>query len=241
MSDQRSVQSATIINTKSFCNESTGMYLRPGQEVTLNCTVQNTNLGMLNNFLRWVTKTASLTITSNQPTSSGGTFPTFTANLISFNNGAGLETVNADLSFVVNETLGEEKIICQNAQLTQDTCTLLVCSKLILIIVITVIVYYIARPSITTNLVITGTTFQSVSLSWSGPSDIGGCDDTVNYIITVTVNNGSHLWVIITTDDSTNYTVSGLEFGQTFSFVVKANNSIGLGEESNTVTVTLGI
>ena len=143
MADQHHVQSAAIINTKTFCNESTGMYLRPGQEVTLNCTVQNTNLGMVNNFLRWVTTTASLTIASNQVTSSGGTFPKFTANLTSFNNGPGLETVSADLSFVANETQYREKIICQNAQLIQDTCTLLVCSKLILIIVITVIINYI--------------------------------------------------------------------------------------------------
>ena len=96
------------------------------------------------------------------------------------------------------------------------------------------IIYYIARPSNTTNLVNIGTIFQSVNLSWSGPSDTGGCDNIVNYIIIVTVNNinGNHLWVIITTNDSTNYTVSGLEFGQSYKFVVKANNSIGLGEES---------
>ena len=80
-----------------------------------------------------------------------------------------------------------------------------------------------------------------MSLSWSAPSDKGGCDDIVNYIIIVTVNNGSHPWVIITTDDNTNFTVSGLQFGQSYNFVVKANNSIGLGEESNIVTVTLGI
>ena len=126
MSGQHFIQSVAIINTESFCNESTGTYLRPGQEVTLNCTVQNTNLGMVNNFL---TTTASLTIASSQVTSSGGTFPTFIANLISFNNSAGLETVSAELSFVVNETLDKEKIVCQNAQLIQDTCTLLVCSK----------------------------------------------------------------------------------------------------------------
>ena len=74
-----------------------------------------------------------------------------------------------------------------------------------------------------------------MSLSWNAPSDIGGCDDTVNYVITV--NNGSHPWIFTTTDNNTSYIVTGLMFGQTYDFTVTANNSIGLGEESNMITV----
>ena len=76
-----------------------------------------------------------------------------------------------------------------------------------------------------------------MSLAWSAPSDTGGYN-TVNYIITVTPLDGSDPWNITTTDNSTTYTVTGLMFGQSYNFSVRANNSIGLGETSNTVTVT---
>ena len=59
----------------------------------------------------------------------------------------------------------------------------------------------------------------------------------MNYIITVTPLDGSDPWNITTTDNS--YTVIGLMFGQSYNFTVRANNSIGLGEESNTVTVLI--
>ena len=61
----------------------------------------------------------------------------------------------------------------------------------------------------------------------------------MNYIITVTPLDGSDSWTITTTDNSTSYTVIGLMFGQSYNFTVRANNSIGLGEESNTVTVLI--
>ena len=61
----------------------------------------------------------------------------------------------------------------------------------------------------------------------------------MNYIITVTPLDGSDSWNITTTDNSTSYTVIGLMFGQSYNFTVRANNSIGLGEESNTVTVLI--
>ena len=77
-----------------------------------------------------------------------------------------------------------------------------------------------------------------MSLSWSTPSDTGGYN-TVNYIITVTPLDGSGLWDITTTDNSTSYIVTGLMFGQRYNFTVRANNSIRLGEESNTINVTL--
>ena len=77
-----------------------------------------------------------------------------------------------------------------------------------------------------------------MSLSWSTPSDTGGYN-TVNYIITVTPLNGSGLWNITTTDNSTSYIVTGLMSGQSYNFTVRANNSIGVGNESNTITVTL--
>ena len=92
---------------------------------------------------------------------------------------------------------------------------------------------HIARPSDPLNLTVTGITYKSVNLTWIAPIDTGGYT-TVNYIITVTPLNN------ITTDDNiTSYIVTGLMFGITYNFTVRANNSIGQGEPSNTVTVTL--
>ena len=93
-------------------------------------------------------------------------------------------------------------------------------------------------PSAPTDLINTNVTCQSVSLSWSTPSDTGGYD-TVNYIITVIPLDGNDSWNITTTDNSTSYTVTGLTFGQSYNFNVRANNSIGVGNESNTINVTL--
>ena len=59
----------------------------------------------------------------------------------------------------------------------------------------------------------------------------------MNYIITVTPLDDSDPWSVTTTDNS--YTVTGLMFGQSYNFTVRANNSIGVGEESNTLTVLL--
>ena len=61
----------------------------------------------------------------------------------------------------------------------------------------------------------------------------------MNYIITVTPLDGSGSFSVSTTDNSTSYTVTGLMFGQSYNFTVRANNSIGFGEESNIITVTL--
>ena len=61
----------------------------------------------------------------------------------------------------------------------------------------------------------------------------------MNYIITVTPLHGSDSWTITTTDNSTSYTVIGLMFGQSYNFTVRANNIIGVGERSNTITVIL--
>ena len=96
----------------------------------------------------------------------------------------------------------------------------------------------IAIPSAPNNLTITNNTDQSVSLSWSAPNDTGGCN-IENYIITVTSLDGNNPWNITTTDNTTRYTITELMFGQSYNFTVRANNSIGLGEESNTINVTL--
>ena len=77
-----------------------------------------------------------------------------------------------------------------------------------------------------------------MSLSWSPPTDTGGYP-TVNYIITVIpLNDSTNPWNI-TTDNSTNYTVNGLMFSESYNFTVRANNSIGERELSKNVTVTL--
>ena len=77
-----------------------------------------------------------------------------------------------------------------------------------------------------------------MSLSWSTPNDAGGCN-VVNYVITVTPLNGNDPWNITITDNNTTYTVTALMFHQSYNFTVRANNSIGLGNESNTIIVTL--
>ena len=80
-----------------------------------------------------------------------------------------------------------------------------------------------------------------MSLSWSVPSDTGGCN-IVNYIITFIPLDGSDPWNITTTDNSTSYTtVTGLMSGQSYNFTVRANNCLGVGEESNAHTISLGI
>ena len=98
----------------------------------------------------------------------------------------------------------------------------------------------VAVPSAPTDLINTSVTYQLASLSWSTPVDIGGCS-IENYIITVTPLDGSNPWNITTTDNSTSYTVTGLMFGQRYNFTVRANNCVGLGEDSIIITVTLGI
>ena len=95
-------------------------------------------------------------------------------------------------------------------------------------------------PSAPTDLINISVTYRSVSLLWSTPNDIGGCN-IVNYIITVTPLDGNNSWNIPTTDNSTSYTVTGLMSGQSYNFTVRANNCVGLGEESIIITVTLGI
>ena len=59
----------------------------------------------------------------------------------------------------------------------------------------------------------------------------------MNYIITVTPLGDP--WNINTTDNSTSYIVTGLMFGQRYSFTVRANYNTGPGDTSNIVTVTL--
>ena len=95
-----------------------------------------------------------------------------------------------------------------------------------------------ATPDAPTKLVDTSVTYQSVSLSWITPNDTGG-RAIMNYIITVTPLDGSDPWNVTTTDNSTSYTVSGLMFGQRYSFTVRANYSIGPGDTSNIVSVAL--
>ena len=105
---------------------------------------------------------------------------------------------------------------------------------------ITFYVISLARSSFPTSLTNISATYQSVSLSWSTPNDTGGCN-IINYIITVTPLDGSDQWNITTTDNSTSYTVTGLMSGQSYSFTVRANNCLGVGEESNVHTISLGI
>ena len=77
-----------------------------------------------------------------------------------------------------------------------------------------------------------------MSLLWNAPSDTGGYN-TVSYIITVTPLDGSDSWNITTTNNITSYIVTGLMFGQSYNFTVRANNSLGLGEKSNSLTVLI--
>ena len=79
-------------------------------------------------------------------------------------------------------------------------------------------------------------TNESVTLSWNAPSDTGGYN-TIKYIITVTPLDGRNQCIIVTTYNR--YTVTRLMFGQRYKFSVRANNNIGLGQESNTVMVAM--
>lgn len=96
-----------------------------------------------------------------------------------------------------------------------------------------------APPSNDTRLAVTNITYQSVSLSWSPPTDTGGYS-TVNYIITVTPLNGDSSWSITTDDNITSYTVTGLMVGLTYTFFVQANNTIGEGDPSDNVIAIVG-
>ena len=61
----------------------------------------------------------------------------------------------------------------------------------------------------------------------------------MNYIITVTPLDGSVPWNITITDNSTSYTITGLMFSQSYNFIIRGNNCLGLGRESNSINVTL--
>ena len=93
----------------------------------------------------------------------------------------------------------------------------------------------VAIPSNDTELTATSITYQSVSLSWSPPTDTGGYP-TVNYIITVTLLSTNTSWNVVTNDSVTTYTVTGLESNQRYSFTVQANNSVGEGGASGSVS-----
>ena len=58
----------------------------------------------------------------------------------------------------------------------------------------------------------------------------------MNYIITSTVTLLDSTWNITTTDNSTSYIVTGLMSGHSYDLTVSANNCLGVGEESNTIT-----
>ena len=95
----------------------------------------------------------------------------------------------------------------------------------------------LAKSNAPTSLSFTNAFYTNqLNLSWIAPSDTGGCN-IENYIITVTLLDST--WNITTTDNSTSYIVTGLMSGHSYNFTVRANNCLGVGEESNTVTVTL--
>ena len=95
----------------------------------------------------------------------------------------------------------------------------------------------IARPSNDIELMVANITYQSVNLSWSSPTDTGGFS-TVNYIITVIPLNGDNSWNITTDDGITSYIVTGLVSNKRYNFTIRANNSIGEGETSNSVSIS---
>ena len=97
---------------------------------------------------------------------------------------------------------------------------------------------YVAIPSSPLNITITNKTYQSVNLSWAPPIDTGGYA-TVNYIIMfIPFNCDNNLTTTTITTDSniTSYIITGLMFGTTYNFAVRANNGIGQGESSSAVT-----
>jgi chitodextrinase len=86
-------------------------------------------------------------------------------------------------------------------------------------------------PTAPTNLVVTATTSQSVSLSWGPSTDNSG---SFSYVICCAPTN------IVVGQAVTSHTIVGLQSGKTYVFRVYAKDAAGnLSKSSNPVTVTL--
>ena len=150
----------------------------------LYCFVDNTGV---NNRLLWrPPDIGPLSLDDVTTEQSNGGFVARTVSMVS-------NTYNSSLTFTAVSKFDERIVECTNNQfpVTTDNCTLLVYSKY------SVWLYcdglYLASPSNDTELMVTGITYQSVSLSWSTPTDTGGYSN-VNYIITITLLSASTSW-----------------------------------------------
>lgn len=80
-------------------------------------------------------------------------------------------------------------------------------------------------PAVPQNLLSTGKTTSSVSLSWTAASGANGYE---------ILRNGN----LVTTTTSTTYTDSGLSASTTYAYTVRAFNAAGSSAQSNSVSVT---
>ena len=93
--------------------------------------------------------------------------------------------------------------------------------------------FCVAIPYEISSSICTNITYQSIILQWNPPSDNGG--ESVQYNITGTPDDIS----IIT--DNTMVDISNLTANTEYNFVVRANNSVGFGDELYIqCTTTLG-
>ncbi len=92
-------------------------------------------------------------------------------------------------------------------------------------------------PGRPTNLSVTSTDLEEVSLSWTAPSSNGGA--TVNdYRIQFQKSGGSYSTFANGTSTNTIVTVTGLDVSSTYNFKVAARNSVGTGTYSSSVQTT---
>jgi predicted phage tail protein len=88
-----------------------------------------------------------------------------------------------------------------------------------------------------TNLIADDISPTEILLTWSAPSQTYGYN-IVGYTIQKEIAVGVYDTIKETNDKNTSYTVTGLETGKEYSFVVKARTSLGTTDESNTATAT---
>ena len=92
-------------------------------------------------------------------------------------------------------------------------------------------------PGKTKNLTSGSATANSVPLSWEAPDSDGGSAIT-DYKVEYSLDGITWTSVSRAASNATSYTVSSLQPGKAYQFRVTAQNSVGLGTKSDTVTAT---
>ena len=95
------------------------------------------------------------------------------------------------------------------------------------------------HPSNPVNLTSTSQSYNSITLKWDAPYNIGGGKESIVYIIMFSppAINSSCVEDDTCITSENNFTVTGLKFGTRYTFIVYANNSAGTSEPSDNITV----